>query len=733
MFLAHDASSSTVITIFFLPTAIVFSKQSMQAQDNNDLGNPHFHDQLQDKFFLSSGYDGFTDGITGSNNNDMSLISRFLHITDPQYMTTTGSLPQSLMDKTGAAPSSSSSIPIPGPSSTSKPLNTGDDIHPLIPYSAQLDSFYHLPVPQLPAESSQPECPERQRRPQPSVTPYFIPEPRVSWSSQPTTTMAALKTMQPVMAPITIPAAVQPAMPALVIINVRPDVKKQIVDHAKQRIARFVLTTFAMAGTDDEKAALVSLAISEATSVPVRTLKSPDLHLKSIECIVVSEVSCNTKKCQTFTELQDSNVDIDEGCMSPVTQMKAVKEKEQWSSTSQQVIDDELLVDEPIEEVSDFQPSHDDEEKDREEEIKDDLEEPKSLSAETPVFVLRSKAKHTDFILTQPTWPSTAASKKLTWTAEPYPFPSSQPRTTKINKTQSACNHKQANETPVWADTQVVTSDEEPELMWTAESFPFPLSQPRLHQTKKAQSACNHKQVNETPVWEVVMSDEEPEAAMVSSDHSDSEEDDPDAPVECSGRPKLIWMDTDNTCAQVLAYYCLGPDCVNAVKALLVNHIYHYEQHFNEKNNPIPQSKRPYFTDILPYLMKGCYFNGLKSVGVNFSDHFKNIVNNKAQWPEVTIPMVALTSTLVYAALFWKANGSPSKFNFTGNLFSEVYFFHIKFLEDMKVTAPHKFHKMMANIFEAIQKLCTNSNTALVGSHESAMAFLDINSMDDKE
>jgi hypothetical protein len=48
--------------------------------------------------------------------------------------------------------------------------------------------------------------------------------------------------------------------------------------------------------------------------------------------------------------------------------------------------------------------------------------------------------------------------------------------------------------------------------MRTAESFPFPSS--------------------------------EPEAVMVSYDRSDSEEDDPDAPVECSGRPKLVRTDT---------------------------------------------------------------------------------------------------------------------------------------------------------------------------------------------
>jgi hypothetical protein len=118
--------------------------------------------------------------------------------------------------------------------------------------------------------------------------------------------------------------------------------------------------------------------------------------------------------------------------------------------------------------------------------------------------------------------------------------------------------------------------------------------------------------------------------------------------------------------------------------------------------------------------MKGHYFNRLKSVGVKFSDHFKEISKNKTQWPEITVPIVALTSTSVYLLIYSKfvwtnnvcvgvchalleGNGSPSKFNFTGNLFSEVYFFHVKFLKDIKVTTLHMFHKMMANIFEAIQ------------------------------
>jgi len=52
---------------------------------------------------------------------------------------------------------------------------------------------------------------------------------------------------------------------------------------------------------------------------------------------------------------------------------------------------------------------------------------------------------------------------------------------------------------------------------------------------------------------------------------------------------------------------------------------------------------------------------------------------------------------------FWKTLGSPGKFNFTGNQFSETYVFHVKFLEDLKRDAPGKFHCMMADIYEAVQ------------------------------
>jgi hypothetical protein len=62
-----------------------------------------------------------------------------------------------------------------------------------------------------------------------------------------------------------------------------------------------------------------------------------------------------------------------------------------------------------------------------------------------------------------------------------------------------------------------------------------------------------------------------------------------------------------------------------------------------------------------------------------------------------------LTFSKVYSALLWKSLGSPGKFNFSGNQFSEVYSYHVKSLEQLKHKAPGKFHFMMADIYEAAQ------------------------------
>ncbi|KAG2123504.1 hypothetical protein BD769DRAFT_1669965 [Suillus cothurnatus] len=187
----------------------------------------------------------------------------------------------------------------------------------------------------------------------------------------------------------------------------------------------------------------------------------------------------------------------------------------------------------------------------------------------------------------------------------------------------------------------------------------------------------------------------------------------------------------DDACSQVTAYFRLGSDSAASAKLLIDNHSYHYSMQFGDDNTPKPVRHKPYQGDIIVNIMKSRYFNGSKSVGVVFAHKFTEIAKNKANRPEVSIPMVALTSTSVYAALFWKAQGSPPKFNFTGNQFSEVYIFHVQFLEDLKKNAPQKFHKLMADIFAAIEALTHTTKNTGTDSKTNALAFLDLDGMDE--
>ncbi|KAG2127252.1 uncharacterized protein EDB93DRAFT_1257130 [Suillus bovinus] len=188
----------------------------------------------------------------------------------------------------------------------------------------------------------------------------------------------------------------------------------------------------------------------------------------------------------------------------------------------------------------------------------------------------------------------------------------------------------------------------------------------------------------------------------------------------------------DEACSQVAAYLHLGSanTSIASTQALLVNHCYHYFMKFDENNAAKPVPSKPYMGNLMVHLMKGHYFNGSKSVSIIFAKKFADLTQNKAQQPEVTIPMVALTATSVYAALFWKAHGSPPKFNFTGNQFSDVYFFHIKFLENLKAKSPEKFHKLMPDLFTEIHDLALVNNPT-TNAEASALAFLDLDGMDE--
>ncbi|KAG2124747.1 hypothetical protein BD769DRAFT_1669232 [Suillus cothurnatus] len=183
-------------------------------------------------------------------------------------------------------------------------------------------------------------------------------------------------------------------------------------------------------------------------------------------------------------------------------------------------------------------------------------------------------------------------------------------------------------------------------------------------------------------------------------------------------------------CTNIDTYFQLSNNVVKA-KKLMEQHAYIYALKFDLNDDASPIGKKPYQGDLLIFLIYEAVFSGAKSIGIKFVECFAELANNKGNRPECPIPLLALVATVVYAALFWKTLGSPGKFNFTGNQFSETYVFHVKFLEDLKWDALGKFHCMMADIYEAVQTLKWKGNDHFVNEHQDALGLLDLDGMAD--
>ncbi|KAG2748653.1 hypothetical protein P692DRAFT_201805690 [Suillus brevipes Sb2] len=181
-------------------------------------------------------------------------------------------------------------------------------------------------------------------------------------------------------------------------------------------------------------------------------------------------------------------------------------------------------------------------------------------------------------------------------------------------------------------------------------------------------------------------------------------------------------------CANIDGYFRLGQSAVKA-KKLMEQHAYSYSLKFDSNDNPSPRGNKPYQGELVIFLLHTGIFNGPKSIGVKFAERFIEIAGNKAKRPEMPVPLLALVATAIYAALFWKTLGSPGKFNFTGNQFSETYMFHVKFLEDLKKDVPKKFHCMMADIYESVQALKRKGGDNQADEHRKALALLDLDGM----
>ncbi|KAG1876085.1 hypothetical protein C8R48DRAFT_669289 [Suillus tomentosus] len=187
----------------------------------------------------------------------------------------------------------------------------------------------------------------------------------------------------------------------------------------------------------------------------------------------------------------------------------------------------------------------------------------------------------------------------------------------------------------------------------------------------------------------------------------------------------------DDACTNIDGYFRLGHKDFTKAKTLTEKLVYIYAMKFDGNNNATPIRNRPYQGELLVLMISNQLFHSSRAVGVKFASRFVEIAKNKSKRPEIPIPFLALVATaVVYSALLWKSLGSPGKFNFSGNQFSEVYSYHVKSLERLKHDAPGKFHYMMADIYEAAHKLKHNGAT---GDHIELNAFelLDLEGMEE--
>ncbi|KAG2353093.1 hypothetical protein BDR07DRAFT_1496969 [Suillus spraguei] len=192
-----------------------------------------------------------------------------------------------------------------------------------------------------------------------------------------------------------------------------------------------------------------------------------------------------------------------------------------------------------------------------------------------------------------------------------------------------------------------------------------------------------------------------------------------------------IWTDMIGSEIGSMVYDRLSHNCDAIIDHLLASHSYIFPQIFDAEGLPSPKRQKPYQGQPVVDTLYEVFFENAKSIGLQFAQCFVDIAKNKASRLEVPIPMVAIVSTAIHATLIAKKNKAGDDFKFTGNQFCDIYTYHVALLEKIQRTAPIKFHKMMADIYEEVQGFCRD--TIGVYDKDTDLALLDLDGMDDEQ
>ncbi|PPQ66418.1 hypothetical protein CVT26_011287 [Gymnopilus dilepis] len=191
----------------------------------------------------------------------------------------------------------------------------------------------------------------------------------------------------------------------------------------------------------------------------------------------------------------------------------------------------------------------------------------------------------------------------------------------------------------------------------------------------------------------------------------------------------------------------VGDGCKARVKALQDNDIYVYpgEWGTTEKGEPIWLTKRSqsevyvYLNPALIDLIRDAFFSNPTAFGYKFKEYYVSSHPTQVE-PELTIPLVALGATALFAAIWeWRDGKRPTKSSktnsevailksaerFNGDLFKTVYNRHVNALTSLKQKAANTFHSIMAKLYTEVT---TGNTPADFGTNiqGNALAILDL-------
>ncbi|KAF9458287.1 hypothetical protein BDZ94DRAFT_1325651 [Collybia nuda] len=187
-------------------------------------------------------------------------------------------------------------------------------------------------------------------------------------------------------------------------------------------------------------------------------------------------------------------------------------------------------------------------------------------------------------------------------------------------------------------------------------------------------------------------------------------------------RARFLTVRTDlrrHTREHISAEYGLGRGCAEKVKALLMDDNFIYKR----DARGIAMNKKPYQHDAIILVLKW-FFEDWTSIGRKNIKLFETSIPDNPHYrePEVTIPMVAGSTTMVYADILERSTGEHVKTKFDADTQFGTYQHHCSILEGIKAKDPIKFHRLMSNLFlEAtaekkrdVPKLDNNRTLALI-------------------